>query len=271
MSPFLSRSGAAKNFLKTFDMNTFFELMTHHGKRVDTIVSAAFLLMVGYIFASVFLNGGILFALNHSRNEDEKRGLLPLFFEGGGKFLGRFFRLFVYSFILWVGIFAAILIFHKIMTLTTLNSTNEPLIFYLILARGAVALFLVFLVKMIVDYARIKIVTENSRHVFRSLFQAVGFVFRKLGTTLAVYYFFVLTAAVIFFLYWLVHSAFKAHALLPILVAFLIGQAFIFSRGWIRVGLQAAQLHYFQDFQPPQKMDDSGSLPQDENQDEPAP
>lgn len=260
----LSRSAAAENFLKTFDINTFFELMAHNGKEINTIISSALLLMIGYIFASVFLNGGILHTLLHPEKTKEKRRFAPLFFQGAGKFFGRFLRLLIYSLILWMGVIIVNLILHIILTPITKGGTNEPLMFYLGLVRVVIALLLVFLVKMIADYARIKIVMEDSRLVFRSLFQALGFVFRKLGSTLAIYYLFVLTAAVIFILYWLVQKVVKTHSLLPILIAFIIGQIFILSRGWIRVGLQAAQMNYFQSSKPTQNWTETESFPTEE-------
>jgi hypothetical protein len=79
-----------------------------------------------------------------------------------------------------------------------------------------------------------------------------------------------LTAAVIIALYWLVQKAVKTHSLLPILVAFFIGQAFIFSRGWIKVGLQSAQMNFYQLSTPPPKGIDAGSL-NDKNPEEQTP
>jgi len=265
MNQVLSRSVVAKNFLKTFDLNTFFELLAHNGEKLNAIASLAILLLIGYIFVSVFLNGGILFTLIHPRKTDERRRLAPLFFEGGGKFFGRFLRLLIYSLILWLGIIVVILILNMILKPLTKGGTNEVLMFYLILIQMVIAFFLVFLVKMIVDYARIKIVVEDTHKVFRPLFQAVGFVFRKLGSTLAIYYLFLLTAAAVFVLYWLIQKAVNTQALLPILFAFLIGQIFILSRGWIKVGLQASQMNFFQSTEPPYKMAEPLPLPAEKN------
>lgn len=261
----LSHSAVAEKFLKTFDINTFAELLSHNSEGLNTIISFAILLLIGYIFASVFLNGGILYTLISPRKTGEKRRLAPLFFEGGGKFFGRFLRLLIYSLILWLGIAAVVLIVHIILNPITKGGTNEVLLFYLIMVRVVIAFFLVFLVKMIVDYARIKIVLEDTHKVFRSLFLAVGFVFKKLGSTLAIYYFFVLTTAAIFLLYWLVQKAVKTHALLPILIAFIIGQIFILSRGWIKVGLQAAQMNFFRSAAKPQIQAESVLPPTEEN------
>lgn len=261
----LSRSAAAENFLKTFDMNTFFELLVHRGKELNTVISFAILLVISYMLASIFFNGGILFTLMHPRKTGEKRRLAPLFFQGGGKYFGRFLRLLIFSLILWLGVIALILILHVILDSITKDSTNEVLMFYMYFIQALIALLLIFLVKMIVEYARIKIVIEDSRKTFLSLFQALGFVFRKLGNTLAIYYLFVLTATAIFIIYWLAQKVVKTHSLLPILIALIIGQIFILSRGWIKVGLQAAQMNFFQSDRPKQNTHDSASFPTEEN------
>jgi len=242
----ISRSIAAENFIKYFDLHTFFELLIHQGDKFSAIISFTGLLIIGYILASVFLNGGILFTLIHPKKANQKRRLAPVFFQGGGKFFGRFLRLVIYSLVLWIGIGIVMLIIHLILSPITKGSTNESLMLGLFLVRGAIALFLVFLVKMILDYTRIKIVIQDTRKVFLSMWQAVGFVFRKLGSTLALYYLYVLTAFAIFILYWWAQKAVKTHSLLPILIAFVIGQIFILSRGWLRIGLQAAQMKFFQ-------------------------
>ena len=260
----LAHSGAAEKFLKSFDINTFFEMISHYGEGLNSILSFAIFLSIGFLFASIFINGGILSILMNPRKTGEKRPLAALFFGGGGKFFGRFLRLLIYSMILWLGIAAVILILNSILNPITQGSTNEALMFYLILAQVVIALFLVFLVKMILDYARIQIVLGDRSNVFQSLFQAAGFVFKKCGSTLAIYYFFLLTAAAIFVLYWLVQKAVKTHSLLPILFAFFIGQIFILSRGWIKVGLQATQMNFFQSAAKAQKQAES-ILPLEEN------
>ena len=241
----LAGTGAAEKFLKTFDMNTFFEMLLFKGEALGTILSVITTLIFGYLIANIFINGGILHTLIHSRKRGEKRRMAPLFFEGAGKYFGRFFRLCIYSLLFWVGLIIIILFLNLFLGFITRGGTNEALMFFLVLVRVIFVLFLVFLIKMVVDYARIQIVAEDSRKVFRSLFQAFGFVFRKLWSTLALYYLFVLTSIALFVLYGMVGKTIKTHALIPILVSFALTQVFILSRGWVRVGLQAAQLDFF--------------------------
>jgi hypothetical protein len=257
----LASSGAAAKFLTSFDMNTFIEMLVHEGQAMQVILSTAMLMMIGYLTANIFLNGGILFSLNQPREKGGKRHLAPLFFQGAGKFFGRFLRLCIYSLILWAGFIFIILVLAMILKPITSGGTNESLMFTLVLLRLIIAVFLFFLIKMITDYARIRIVVEDSRKVFQSLFQAVGFVFRRFLGTQAVYYLFVLTAAALFALYWVIRGTVKTRALLPILIAFLIAQIFIISRGWVRIGLQAAQMDYFCHWRPRKPTGQEGQTP----------
>lgn len=241
----LAGSGAAEKFLKTFDMNTLFEMLTFKGEGLSAILSLITTLIVVYIAVNILINGGILHILIYPWIRSEKRRLAPLFFEGAGKYFGRFLRLLIYSLLFWLGLIVVILILNLSLGSITRGGTNEALMLYLILARVIIAIFLIFLIKMVVDYARILIVAEDSRKVFRSLFQALGFVLKKLWGTLAIYYLFVLTSVVIFVIYAQVSKAVKTHALVPILASFALAQIFILSRGWVRIGLQAAQLDNF--------------------------
>jgi hypothetical protein len=241
-------SGAAANFLKTFDFNTFIEIMTFNGAGLSAVVSLALFLALIYGLFSIFLSGGILQSLFAGRGQGasgEKRRMAPVFFQGAGKFFGRFFRLFIYSLALWGGAAVVMLIVLMILSPVFQAGANEALMFYVGVAAAAFGAFLIFLVMMIVDYARIKIVVENSSAVFKSLLRSVGFVLRRFGKTLALYYLFLLTGVAVIAVYWAVKSGIKTHAVVPILIAFLVGQIFILTRGWLKVGLQAAQMDFF--------------------------
>jgi hypothetical protein len=267
-------SAAAGKFLKSFDFNTFFEMMTFNGTALNTIVSLAKYLLLFYGIATIFLAGGILHTLSFSRGAEassEKRRVLPLFFHGAGKYFGRFLRLFLYSWVLWLVVVVFIMFYSGIVVSAAEDAMNEPLISYLALAGIIVLLFLIFLIRMIVDYARIKIVVEDSPWVFLSLFRSVGFVFRKLFKTLAIYYLFFLTGAALWTLFWLVQKPIKTHSLLPILLAFFIGQIFILSRGWIKVGLQGAQLEYYRSVVPAEETPEPESIKEEASESEPAP
>jgi hypothetical protein len=239
----------AANFLKEFDFKTFFELITHEGQGLHWIFTTSLILAFLYYWASLFLHGGILSVLE-SRGitgdvERRNKRFAPEFFQGAGKYFGRFFRLTIYSLLLWFVFGVVFFLIDLVLKSLTAGGTNESAILFRFVARPIVILILYFLIRMIGDYARILIVVEDSKGVFRSLIQAIRFVFRNFFKTIILYYLVLITGVVIFGIYWIVQKMIPTQTLLPILLAFLVGQIFILSRGWLKIALQAAQLHFY--------------------------
>ncbi|MFP4081158.1 MAG: hypothetical protein ACLFVG_00215 [Candidatus Aminicenantes bacterium] len=239
----------ADKLLKKFDYHFFFEFLVHSGQALSTILFVALVLMVIYFLVSVFLYGGILYSLVHTQKsasmEPERKGFGSIFFQGCGKFLWRFFRLAVYSLLLWLIFVVFFSLMGQIVKAVTAKGTHEKLAFYLFLVEVALGLFLVFLIKMIMDYTRIRIVTEDTRFVFRSLLNTLKFVFKKFGKTLPLYYLLLLTGFVLFAIYWLLKAVIPYHSLLTILIIFVVYQLYMASREWLRIAFQAAQLDFF--------------------------
>jgi len=245
----IGKSQASDTLLQRLDFNFIFELLVHHGGAVHTMLCLFLILTFTYSLASIFLNGGILFTIAHPMRmtaaKGEKERFAGMFFQGAGKFFGRFFRLCIYSLLLWV----LFIILHVLLNLAfrplTASGTNEQIMLYLFWVRLAIGLFLIFLIRMILDYTRIKIVLEDTRYVFRSLLQTMVFIFRNFGKTLALYYLLIITAIILFLIYWGLKSLITSGSLFPILTAFIIGQIFIISRGWLKIALQAAQMEFY--------------------------
>lgn len=249
LSEAMGKSMTAEKLLKKFDFNFLFESIIHHGESFHAVFSVTFVLLIVYFFVSIFLLGGILFSLIQSEKlssvEDKKEGFVSMFFQGGGKFYGRFFRLCIYSLILWIAFIIIIFLLNIVRRALTSNGENERLSFYLILIQIGIGLFLLNLIRMILDYSRIKIAAEDSRKVFRSFFLAIKFVFKNLGKTLVLYYLLALTGVLLFCVYWALKSLIPVYSLIPILIGFVIGQIFIASRGWVKIAFQAGQLKFY--------------------------
>jgi hypothetical protein len=249
LSKAAEKSLIAESLHKRFDYNFLFEFLAYYGETIRTIFSVAFFLIMIYFLISVFLYGGILFSLVHSQKisdaEKSKVQFAQIFFQGAGKFFGRFFRLTIYSLILWIIFIIFIFLLYRVGRVLTGNGTNEQLAFYLFLVEIGIGLFLLFLIKMILDYTRIKIVTEDSCHVFRSLFKVIKFVFQRSGRTLGLYYLLVLTGAVLFVIYWVLQLIIPSYSFFTILITFIMSQLFIASRGWLKMAFQASQLIFY--------------------------
>ncbi len=240
---------ALEGALKRFDTGLFLEMLIHNGAPLSMMFKLLLLLAFLYYWISIFLTGGILHVLfsagEAAGNEQGRRRFTPAFFQGAGRYFGRFFRLEVYSLVLWV----MFLLFQWIAWIAagplTSDMTNEKMMVYTFWAWLGLSLALVLFIRMILDYARIIIVRTDTGRVWRSLWGAAGFVIRRLFGTLALYYLLLITGVVIFLVYWGVHSRVSTGSLAALWLAFLIGQVFVISRGWLKIAFQASQLSYY--------------------------
>jgi hypothetical protein len=237
----LGSSGMSADMIHQTNMNAVIEFLRAPGGRLGDIITLTFLLVVFYLFVSIFLYGGILHVL--IRAGDQER-FSQTFFAGGGRFYGRFFRLTIYSLILWIPASVGFFVVHTLLSAIMEGSTNEQLSFILNVFRVVLALFLAFFIKMILDYARIRIATQDTNKVFQSLTGAVRFVFGRLGGTLLLYYLLGLTGWAAYLAFRLLNGAFAKNSAVMVLLGFVLAQLFIMSRGWLKIAYQSAELKY---------------------------
>jgi hypothetical protein len=245
ISGFLGHSVIANDLLKDFDYKVVLELIIHEPARLQTILSVASILIILYFFVSIFLDGGILFRLLRHRSfaqgEGEKASFASDFFQGAGKFFGRFFRLYLYSLIFWIIFVIILMMISAFIGALTDEITMEMYGFYIVLATVIFGFFLFALIRMIMDYARIKIAVEDNPQVFKSLFASLKFVFQNFGKTLLLYYLMILTAAACFGVFWVLNWLIPSSVFITILIVFVIQQLFIASRGWLRIAVLSGQ------------------------------
>jgi hypothetical protein len=245
----VGKSAEAESLLKKPDFNLFFEILVHRGESIRMIFSVALILILLYLLSSIFLHGGILFCLVHPLRknslENRRGAFAQAFFQGAGKFSGRFFRLMIYSLLLWAAFLILNLLLGVLVSLFTAQNGSERFLFCLFWIRVGFGLFLFFLISMILDYTRIKIVSEDLRHVFRPMLQTIKFVFQKLGRTSALYYLLLITGIFLFGIYVALKSIIPSDSLAAVILGFLLSQVFIVSRGWLRIAFQQAQLVFY--------------------------
>ncbi len=244
----IGNSVLADSLLKRFDFSLFFEILVHHDESVNLLLMIGFVLILLYFLVSVFLYGGILSILTLPPGaKEERRRLAQTFFQGAGKFFGRFFRLSIYALILWVAFFLINLLLNPLGKFLTGHGSNEWMGFYFFWIRIAVGLFLVFLIRMILDYSRIEIVILDSQAVFLSFLKTIKLVFKQFGKTLALYYLLVLTGIIVIIVFWVANSNLPTFSStwMTVFIPFLVAQLFIAFQGWLKIAFQSAQLVFY--------------------------
>lgn len=249
----VGKSLVGERLAERMDFSFLSELLVHHGPSVSGVLSFALFLVVAYFFVSIFLVGGILHTLVFRPQTESVKTNRPrfagLFFEGGARFYGRFFRFSLYSILLWIAALLVMFVIIAVGRILSAEGAKEHLTFILLVVDVVIGLFLINLIRMILDYGRIRVVIEDSRRVFAALLRGAGFVFRNFGKTLGLYYLLALIGVLFAVLYGLAGSAFPKSSLAAVLGGFLIGQIFIGLRSWLKIAFQASQLHFFRQSQ----------------------
>ena len=164
------------------------------------------------------------------------------FFEGGARFYGRFLRLTILSLILWIPAAAVFGAASAVVGGLTQDSTREQLSFYLTIGLALFAAFFVYLIKMILDYARIHLATEDSPSALRALGAGVRYVVVHPGRTLGLYYLLGLTGLAVIAVVKLIAGAMPGRTNAEVWALFLIVQLWLLSRGGLWVAYQSAQM-----------------------------
>jgi hypothetical protein len=200
------------------------------------------ILVVLYIIVHTFLAGGVLSTFNQERQEFTMKG----FFEGAGFLFSRFFYLTVLSWIpfLAVGIFLAAG-FESIVSNVARSAISEIKPFYFGLISSAIIFFILLLLQMVFDYARIKIVLEDKREVLKSAIQALIFALRHPFATVSLYALLFLIQAAVTVVYILAKEALPQSNFLEVLAAFFLQQIFIFAVIWLRCWLYSSQMELY--------------------------
>jgi hypothetical protein len=195
-----------------------------------------------YIILHVFMAGGILTILN----QDVPKFSMKEFARGAGSHFFRFFVLMLFSwiFIISIGIFLRG-VFTSVLTNITANSLSEVTPFAYRLAFSALTFVLLLFIQMVFDYARIKVVLDESRNVLKSVLEAVAFVFRHPFSTFGLFYLILMIQIAVTVIYILLKEFIPQLNFPLVLAGFLLQQMFIIAIIWIRCLLYSSQMEFY--------------------------
>jgi hypothetical protein len=238
----LARSLSGDLLLRAGSVDVLFDFLTGSGQALGGLTTLALILLGLYQLVAPFLYGGVLSELVRPR---EAQGFAVSFFGGGGKYYGRFLRVSAFSLLLWVPAAFVFYLAGRALDAVGVDSANEKAAFLVLLIRMAVGLFLFFLVKMILDYARIRIAVIEGRSALAAMGWACFFVLRKPAPTLALYYILGITALFGTAVYGWAQSLFGGATTAAMLGGFVLAQVHILWRCWIKVAYQAAEVKLY--------------------------
>ena len=228
-----------------FNFTIFSDIIKNHGDLLFPFIQIMFWAGLLYIFFSIFFTGGILNTFQYEKN----RFSMQTFFEGCGKFFLRFFRLTIFVFLLNIIIAVIVYVpFGFIFESYSETASSEKAIALLIAGVVTVHLLLIIFSLIISDYAKIRIVVEDTRKVFKTFWLSIKFVFKHFVGTYLLYLLLLIFPFLLLVIYLLFEKSFNADSAKTILTIFFIQQFFIWFRVFGKVWFLRSELYYYKNF-----------------------
>ena len=242
LSNAFGNSLAPDQFLQGFNFAYVIDLLKKNPGLLQTVFVVVAWMMVINNFLFLFFKGGIIASVQ----SDNENVTLPVFFEGCGKYLGRFFRLFIIA-----AAAALVLVFILGMAagfLYPLLVGDGETEIQILRANGAVAtLFMLFfsILFLIADYAQVLTVASDERKIFRAFWTGVKFVFRRFFSAYGLFLLFTLGSILIIVVSVFVGFHYNANSGFALFGIFLLQQIFMLIRAWWRIASVGGQVELY--------------------------
>jgi hypothetical protein len=228
--------------LSAYDATVFNEFSYYFGDAISAVTGGIKWLLLAYFLLSVFLTGGIIRTLN-----DDQFSTASFF--GGGAY--SFFRYLGLSILVaLIQIFFLIVIAASVGGYigTHLDSFQSELTAYFIGIAAAVVYFFIFLIfNMVSDYGKFYLELNDSHNIFKAFWDGIKYVFKHFIKTLSLYLILLFLPAVIMYVYLYFEKDYKMATSVGILIVFLMQQAFIFLRVFLRTWILSSELKIYDD------------------------
>jgi hypothetical protein len=197
-----------------------------------------------YVLLWMFLLGGIL-----DRYARQRRVGTHGFFAASAVFFFRFLRLAVIAAVVWTFVFGVLhgWLFRGLYGWLTRETTVERTAFawYAVLTLAFVLIVAAFMV--IFDYAKVRAVVEDRRSMIGALVAGTRFVRRNTAAVAGVFLLNALLFGLVLAAYGLVAPGAAGGSVLAVAAGFLVGQAYIAARLFVKLSFYASAVALFQD------------------------
>jgi hypothetical protein len=228
--------------IRPFDYQWIGEAMFRHGESLAAIEAGILGAGLAYLILQVFLYGGIVGRIL----DREGTAGLGAFAGDSGRYFGRFVRIFLISVVFVVLTLGLVM---KLMTAVfeplSKAAITEWVPLILSNLHFLIALLLLSIVHMIIDYTRIAVVADQERRVLKALRHALTFLKTRFFRAWSIYLLIVAATVAGSVVFYVVLGRLSAPTVVMVVAALIWMQAYIVFRIWIRTLFVAAQAEYY--------------------------
>jgi hypothetical protein len=183
------------------------------------------------LLVATFLAGGAVTLLVR----DHEPYTPDAFWQGCGRNFWRFLRLALYSLIFYAIAFAVSGVLSKSIDKAWGKGMLEAPIVHANWVRQALVLLLLGLISTAMDFAKVRLVADNSRRSLRACFASMGFVLRRAAAVFPIWLGLGLLLAGATWLYVTIANRIEGPSRGAIAALFVIQQIYVLTRVWLRL------------------------------------
>jgi len=230
------------SFVQPLDLMWIGEAVLEHQGSLAALLAGLAAAALVYLVLHVFLNGGIVGRLL----DREGRATLPAFTADCGRYFWRFVRLFLVALVFYVltlGVFMSLV--SALFKPMTESAVTEWLPLILSNLHFLIALLLLSIVHMVVDYARIAVVADEERKILKALRHALTFLRKRFFRAWAIYLLIVALTVAGTVVFYAVLGIFGTPGVPQVAAGLVLMQIYVLFRIWVRTVFVAAQAEFY--------------------------
>lgn len=222
-----------------FDLTVIIDFLSKSGKALPKFWLLGFVLSLLYLVLNIFFAGGILsqFALRGTFTFSLKE-----FLKNSAQHFGKFLLVFLIELVALLGVCIISFIFLGVSMVASDGST-EPVQMVWLTPSLLISGFLFTVVLNIGNYAKVILFKNLSLNVWLGFWKATNYIFQNFKT-MRIYWAIVLVAAILVLVYLFLESAIGMNSAFKIFVLFIIQQAFVFGRVFMKMWMLSGAFEY---------------------------
>lgn len=220
-----------------FDLTVIIDFLSKSGKSLPPFWLLGFALSVIYLILNIFFAGGILsqFALRGTFKLNE-------FFRNCTYYFGKFLLVFLIELVALLGVCIISFIFLGISLLASDGST-EPVQMAWLTPSLLISGFMFTVVLNIGNYAKVILFKNFSLNAWLGFWKATNYIFHNFKT-MRIYWAILVVAVILVLFYLFLESAIGLSSAFKIFVMFIVQQAFIFGRVFLKMWMLSGAFDY---------------------------
>jgi hypothetical protein len=231
-------SVALDKLIADFDFMIFIDFFHQSQKAFRPFVPLVFVLGLVYLLLNTFFAGGVL------DTTEREKFTIPRFFVASAQHFGRFAMLLVFLFIFLMGLVSLAGMFFFIFAAIAEGGSEKEYILWMI-PPVIILVYFVSFVLVLGDYARVMLFKSQSLTAYKAFWKSFSYIFKR-PATIALFWVIIVLVIILSLVYLGVDSLIGMHSGFTIFVMFLVQQAFVFARTFLKIATQITAKNYFE-------------------------